>query len=278
MRTLVALLALSPLHAIAQTPAPAPDTQPTYKATDLGITKPKVLKFVDPEFSEEARQKRINGLCLVGLIVGVDGLPHDVHIVRCTDKIFEEKSVKAISGYRFQPAAKADGTPVAVQLTIYVNYKTSIAPYMAGNYAPLAGGVHVPISDPFTPSGSFKISMRTPPGTTSTDPDANGIYPVSSKMVVPAIKKFANEGLSGAGFMSTGECFCDVTITIDTKGKASNAELVNCTRKNLEEPAIKSLLKSKFKPGTLNGKPIAVRATIHLEYLGLAQDKNTAAR
>jgi hypothetical protein len=36
----------------------------------------------------------------------------------------------------------------------------------------------------------------------------------------------------------------------------------------MEQPAIESLLASKYSPGTLNGNPVPVRATVHLTHDG----------
>jgi len=44
--------------------------------------------------------------------------------------------------------------------------------------------------------------------------------------------------------------------------------VTNCVRPALEKPAIESLLKSKYKPGMVNGNAVPMRASIHLEYGG----------
>jgi len=42
--------------------------------------------------------------------------------------------------------------------------------------------------------------------------------------------------------------------------------VIHCERSELEKPAVESLLKSPYKPGYVNGKPVPIRAMIHLYY------------
>jgi hypothetical protein len=66
--------------------------------------------------------------------------------------------------------------------------------------------------------------------------------------------------------MVAGNSACDIVITISPKGKASDPQVTHCGNSYLEKPAVQSLLKSKYKPGQVNGRPVPMRASIHLEY------------
>jgi hypothetical protein len=55
-------------------------------------------------------------------------------------------------------------------------------------------------------------------------------------------------------------------ITISAAGKATDPKVTHCERPELEKPAVQSLLESKFKSGSVNGKPVPIRTTVHLEY------------
>jgi hypothetical protein len=79
------------------------------------------------------------------------------------------------------------------------------------------------------------------------------------------MSRFSDEGYGSAAFWSPEKSACDVVLTISAKGKPSDPEVSHCETSSLEKPAVQSLLKSHYKPGSVNGKAVPVRASIHLE-------------
>ncbi len=60
------------------------------------MSAPQVIFSIDPEFSEEARQAKLGGICLVGVIVDTNGVPQRVHVVRLLGKSLDEKAIEAV--------------------------------------------------------------------------------------------------------------------------------------------------------------------------------------
>jgi TonB family protein len=87
-----------------------------------GATAPVVISTQSPEYSEEARKAKIQGTVLLALIVGTDGLPADVHVVKRLGHGLDARAVEAVKQYKFKPAMK-DGVAVAEPLNIEVNFK-----------------------------------------------------------------------------------------------------------------------------------------------------------
>lgn len=88
-----------------------------------GSVRPPVAIFTpDPEFSEEARKAKFSGNVMVSLIVGADGKPRNVHVLRGVGMGLDQKAVEAVEQYKFKPAMK-DGKPVAVIVNIEVNFQ-----------------------------------------------------------------------------------------------------------------------------------------------------------
>lgn len=87
------------------------------------ISKPQVISSVDPEFTDDARRAKFQGVVLVGLIVDALGNPQNVHVVRGIGYGLNEKAIEAVKQYKFRPAIKQGNGPVAVQLSIYVNFR-----------------------------------------------------------------------------------------------------------------------------------------------------------
>ena len=69
----------------------------------------------DPEFSDEARRAKYQGVCVVSLIVDAQGNPQRVQVVRHLGMGLDEKAVEAVRQYKFKPAT-LQGKPVPVEV------------------------------------------------------------------------------------------------------------------------------------------------------------------
>ena len=87
-----------------------------------GVSAPQVIFSVDPEFSDEARRAKYQGICVVSVIVDVQGNPRNVKVVRPLGMGLDEKAVEAVRQYKFKPAYY-QGHPVPVEVNIEVNFR-----------------------------------------------------------------------------------------------------------------------------------------------------------
>ncbi len=81
------------------------------------VKSPRVLSQPDPEYSDEARKKKRQGAVSLRVIVGTDGLPSDVCILKAAGSGLDEKAIEAMKAWRFEPGTK-DGLPVPVVMSI----------------------------------------------------------------------------------------------------------------------------------------------------------------
>jgi TonB family protein len=86
-----------------------------------GVAPPRVLSQHEPEFSEEAREAKYQGVITLSFVVDESGSVRDVQIVSPLGLGLDEKAVDAVSSWKFQPAAK-DGQPVPVQIAVEVDF------------------------------------------------------------------------------------------------------------------------------------------------------------
>ena len=85
-------------------------------------TPPSVIKRVDPEYSKEARDAKIEGTVGLTVIVGTDQRAHDIRVTRSLDPGLDASAIRSIMSWRFQPATK-NGKPVPVVAKIDVNFR-----------------------------------------------------------------------------------------------------------------------------------------------------------
>jgi periplasmic protein TonB len=86
------------------------------------VLAPRPLATPDPEYTEQAREAKLQGMCVLGLIVGADGKPRDIRVIRSLGMGLDEKAIAAVRQWAFAPATK-DGTPVPVQISIQVTFR-----------------------------------------------------------------------------------------------------------------------------------------------------------
>ena len=93
-----------------------------YPAGKMDVTVPQVLFNPEPSFSDEARKAKAQGLVVLLLVVGKDGLPHDIRVGQSLGMGLDEKAIEAVHRWRFRPAT-LNGQPVATQIAVQVDFR-----------------------------------------------------------------------------------------------------------------------------------------------------------
>jgi protein TonB len=86
-----------------------------------GVSPPRPIYKPDPEFSEEARKAKYQGVCTLGMVVGVDGRPSQIKVLGSLGMGLDEKAIEAVKNWRFEPGMK-DGHPVATIIAVEVDF------------------------------------------------------------------------------------------------------------------------------------------------------------
>jgi TonB family protein len=86
-----------------------------------GATAPRAIFSPEPEYSDEARAAKYQGVVTLTAIVGPDGRPRHVRVARALGMGLDEKAVAAVQTWRFEPGMK-DDRPVNVQITVEVYF------------------------------------------------------------------------------------------------------------------------------------------------------------
>jgi TonB family protein len=97
----------------------AQESAPQVYAPGNGVTLPTVVKEVRPEYTQAAKDARIQGTVLLECVVLANGTIGDVTVSRSLDSQFglDQEAVKAAKQWQFKPGTR-DGKPVAVRVVI----------------------------------------------------------------------------------------------------------------------------------------------------------------
>jgi protein TonB len=88
-----------------------------------GVTLPRVIQEVKPQYTSDAMRAKVQGTVLLECVVRPDGAVDDVHVLRSLDPAFglDEEAKKAARRWRFAPGTRM-GQPVPVLVTIELTF------------------------------------------------------------------------------------------------------------------------------------------------------------
>lgn len=87
-----------------------------------GVTAPVPIYRIEPEYSEDARRAKHQGMVLLQAIIDRTGRVTGVRVLRSLGLGLDEKAVEAVRRWKFQPARK-DGRAIEFLAAIEVNFR-----------------------------------------------------------------------------------------------------------------------------------------------------------
>lgn len=87
-----------------------------------GITAPSVKQKIEPKYTDLARLEKLQGSVVLSIVIGTDGLAHDIQLTRGIGLGLDESAAEAIGNWVFNPGTKG-GQPVPVAATVEVNFR-----------------------------------------------------------------------------------------------------------------------------------------------------------
>lgn len=88
-----------------------------------GLILPRAIYAPKPEYSEEARRDKIEGICVVTVVVGQDGVPRRMKVKRTLRPDLDAKAMEAVGKWRFEPAVTGDGKPATIATEVEVEFR-----------------------------------------------------------------------------------------------------------------------------------------------------------
>lgn len=87
-----------------------------------GVSAPVILFKVEPQYTQEARDAKLEGTVLMAVEIDQDGIVRYIKVLRPLGLGMSEKAMEAVGQWRFRPGMK-DGKPVKVAANIEVNFR-----------------------------------------------------------------------------------------------------------------------------------------------------------
>jgi TonB family protein len=108
-------------------------------------TYPQVITKIEPRYSDDARIAHLQGIIQLVFEVGVDGLPHNVKVLRSFDSNLDKNAIEAISQWRFRPGTK-DGQPVSWNTKVEVTFQSD-GVHSTGSFTPIGSSTPPAVSN-----------------------------------------------------------------------------------------------------------------------------------
>ena len=92
-----------------------------------GVSAPVIISAPDPEYPKSGADAKKEGLVVLTIVIGADGLVHNASVVKTLSPDFDAKAIAAVKNWKFKPAQK-DGQNVAVEVRVEVTFKLYDSP------------------------------------------------------------------------------------------------------------------------------------------------------
>jgi len=86
------------------------------------VTRPRILSKVEPEYSDEARRARLQGMVLLRIVVNERGRAESIVVTQSLGLGLDERAVDAVKKWRFVPGMRF-GRPVPTTAIVQVTFR-----------------------------------------------------------------------------------------------------------------------------------------------------------
>jgi TonB family protein len=103
----------------------APDGTPAgvFRSGDQGVTAPRLLRDVKPQYTADSMRALIQGAVILNVVVKTDGTVGDVFVLQSLDRLngLDEQAIRAARAWQFAPGTR-NGEPVPVLVSIELTF------------------------------------------------------------------------------------------------------------------------------------------------------------
>jgi protein TonB len=94
-----------------------------YTIKELGVSPPQMVHQEQPQYTAEARTKRVQGRTVLEAEVWQDGLAHNIRVLQSVgDAGLDQNAVDALRKWRFAAGVK-DGEKIKVKIAVALTFR-----------------------------------------------------------------------------------------------------------------------------------------------------------
>lgn len=91
-----------------------------------GVKPPSLVHQVEPKYTDDARQRKVQGDVELEAVVDKDGTVREVRVIKSLDPALDKQAMTAAHEWTFRPAVDANGYPVAVIVTLIMSFRVGV--------------------------------------------------------------------------------------------------------------------------------------------------------
>jgi TonB family protein len=96
---------------------------PKPSAAGGAVREPKLVSKVPPQYPDEARRAKVQGLVIIEATIATDGTIKATRVLRGEPLGLSEAALAAVKQWRYEPVRDAKGAAVEATITVSINFK-----------------------------------------------------------------------------------------------------------------------------------------------------------
>jgi TonB family protein len=229
--------AISPANLRAD-PAAITQTSDTIYTPGNGVSAPVVVSRINPKYTREAMQAKIQGDVWLQLVVQPDGTVMNIKVLRSLDRVYglDQAAIDAARKWLFKPGEK-DGQPVPVRVTLQMSFTLRDSPPAA----------------PEAASSEFGRGVH--------QADEPGI-------VLPKVRSRVDPSYTSEAMSARIQGQVQLEAVVLADGTVGDARVVDSLDQiyGLDESALTAVRQWTFEPARLDGRAVPVVVAITMQF------------
>jgi len=222
----------------AQQP-PTPDADGVYRLGP-GIAAPVLINAVPAHYPQDAAETDRPHVCILSVVVGVDGNASSVHVANPNGSRFDEFAIDAVKQSQFQPGMlNGKPVPVLIQVRVPFFHLAAAIPRIVIRSAQFGSQQQARLNDP----------LRSRPGDSPPRPIT-----------------FANPAYSEEARRKKIEGVVLVSALVNEEGNPIDLRVEKSLGYGLDEKALDCFSQYRFTPAMRDGQPVAQRIMIEINF------------